>query len=114
MIEAELTMAYLEYAMVIGILIFVGFVIFLAIVVSLLTPRKSQAYRKLLTDMFVAGKIKLLAKKDNINLADEEKNFNLWCKKKRLEYLALDRTIDEEMKDKIAEVGDKKPTKDKE
>ena len=80
----------------------------IAIAVSILGPRKSQDYRKLLTDMYVAGKIKKLAKKEDINLAEEEKNFNLWCKKKRLNYLDLDRTIEEEMKEKITEEEPKK------
>lgn len=114
MIEAQLISSALEYQIVLAFMVFIGVMIFLAIMVGFLTPRKSQTYRKLLTDMFVAGKIKLLAKKENINLADEEKNFNLWCKKKRLEFLDLDRAIEEEMKEKIANVDDKKSTKDKE
>ena len=93
--------------------IFAFFVMMMVIVwlMDIFSPRKSQRYRKLLTDMFVAGKIKKLAKEESINLADEEKNFNLWLKKKRLDYLDLDRTIEEEMKDKIANVETKKEEK---
>jgi len=82
--------------------------IIIAIVINLFSPRKSQEYRKLLTDMYVAGKIQKLAKEEDINLADEEKNFHLWNKKKRLEYLDLDRAIEEELRGKLAKEKVKK------
>ena len=102
--------SYMSYHMATAVLLFIGLFIIGAAVVSLLWPRKSQEYRKLLTDMFVAGKIKLLAKADDINLADEEKNFNRWLKKQRLEYVDLDRVIEEELKKKVSDVDTKKST----
>ena len=108
--DAQMFSSYLSYHMATTVLCFIGFLIFLAVAASLLRPRKSQEYRKLLTDMFVAGKIKLLAKADNINLADEEKNFNRWLKKQRLEYTDLDRTVEEELKRKISNVDTDKFT----
>ena len=112
MIEAQLMEAYLTMSMVrLMVGMFIGLII-IVLIAEALKPRKSKVYRKLLTDMFVAGKIKLLAEKESINLADEEKNFNLWSKKKRLEIMDLDRTIEEELKEKIANVDDKKSTKD--
>ena len=80
----------------------------ITILINLFSPRKSQEYRKLLTDMYVAGKIQKLAKEEDINLADEEKNFHLWNKKKRLEYLDLDRAIEEELRGKLAKEKVKK------
>ncbi len=106
--NAELTSAYISMSM---LQTFVGlFVVLILILViaEALKPRRSQNYRKLLTDMYVAGKIRSLAKEDNIDIVIEEKGFNLWCKKKRLDYLDLDRTIEEEMKEKIANVDDEK------
>jgi len=98
----ETIIAYNLVSLVLG---FVVIIVLALVVMNIFSPRKSQIYRKLLTDMYVAGKIKKLANKEDINLADEEKNFNLWSKKRRLEYLDLDKAIEEEMKEKIAEKG---------
>ncbi len=108
MMNAELISTYLGISMMQAVLGFFLILIIIMVISEALKPRKSQSYRKLLTDMYVSGKIKQLAKKEDINLANEEKNFNLWCKKKRLDYLDLDRTIEEEMKEKIVNVEPKK------
>ncbi len=100
--------AIIAYNLVNTILTFVMFIIIILVIINIFSPRRSQTYRKLLTDMYVAGKIKKLASNEDINLANEEKNFNLWCKKKRLEYLDLDKAIEEEMKEKIAEEEENK------
>ena len=73
------------------------------IIVCALSPRRSQKYRKLLADLYVAGKIKKIAKEDGIDLVEEEANFKRWCKKQDLRYLDLDDTIEAKLKDKIEE-----------
>lgn len=101
--DIKIIEAALGYQIAYAVLTFAFILIIIGILMTIFGPRKSQEYRKLLTDMYVAGKIQKLAKKEDINLADEEKNYNLWCKKKRLEYSDLDKAIEEDMKEKIAE-----------
>ena len=70
---------------------------------------KSKRYRKLLADLYVAGKIKIIAKKDGIALADEMKDFRSAIKKWKMETQPLDDTIESELQEKIEE--DSKDTK---
>ena len=80
------------------------------IIVELLQYRKSQKYRKEITDMYVAAKTRELAKDDKLDLEKEAETFKAWAKKKRLrerEY-DLDNTIEEELKEKIEEKKAKK------
>jgi len=98
----------MSYGLINSVISMCFILIIIGIVISLFSPRRSQEYRKLLTDMYVAGKIQKLAKEEDINLADEEKNFHLWNKKKRLEYMDLDRSIEEELKEKLAKEKVKK------
>lgn len=74
-------------------------------VMELLTPRKSQEYRKLITDMYVAAKTRLLAKQDSLDLEKEEKNFKAWEKKKKVQDsdYDLDSTIESELKERVSE-----------
>jgi len=101
MIDVGVISTIMSYRLLSIVVVFGMFLILIGIIGSMCSPRRSQHYRKLLADMYVAGKIKILAKKENINLAEEEKNYNLWCKKKRLEYKDLDNAIEEDMKEKI-------------
>ena len=86
--------------------VFLGFamiLILIAVFHSIFRMRRSQEYRKLLSDLYVAGKITKIAKEDGIDLVEEEVNFKRWCKKQDLKYLDLDRTIEAKLKDKIEE-----------
>lgn len=67
--------------------------------------RKSQDYRKLVVDMYVAAKTRALAEEDNLDLELEEKAFNVWRKKQRIRNsdYDLDNTIEEELKEKVGE-----------
>lgn len=65
-------------------------------------PKKSFQYRKLLVDLYVAGKIRQYAKKDGISFADEEENLNKWKKDERLKDLTLDETIEELLQERIS------------
>ena len=65
-------------------------------------PKKSFQYRKLLVDLYVAGKIRQYAKKDGISFADEEENLNKWKKDERLKDLTLDGTIEELLQERIS------------
>jgi hypothetical protein len=75
------------------------------LLISVLTPRKSQEYRKLITDMYVAAKTRYLAKQDGLDLEKEERDFKAWEKKKRVQNLEydLDKTIESELKERVSE-----------
>lgn len=103
--SAELVMAD------IGIFIFfvlLGIASFV-LVMSLFIPRKSQEYRKTLMDMYVAAKIKFLAEKDGLDIAEEFESFKRWKKKQNLHDCDLDIVIEREIKENVAE-----PIKEKE
>ena len=80
---------------------------FLAVVLvaGLTTARKSKRYRQFVTDMYVAGKIKILANKDGVKITEEEEDFKAWSKKDKVrnrEY-NLDDAIEEDLIEKIEE-----------
>ena len=76
---------------------------------NLFRIRKSQDYRKLICDLYVSAKTKLLAKADGIDLDNEYKDFIKWDKKVNKERRNsnperdLDNIIESEMKAKVSE-----------
>ena len=92
--------------------ILMGFTLLL-VVVYFFDTRKSQQYRKTLMDMYVAAKIKSLAKEDNLDIVEEFESFKKWKKKQNLGDKDLDNVIEEEIKERVTEPTKKKETKDK-
>ena len=94
---------YYTFAMI-GLLKLV-FICFIAILCIswIFGSRKTQDYRKSLSDLYVAAKIRFLAKQDNLSIEDEYKNYKKWTKKKKLEEnnYDLDDTIEEGLKEKL-------------
>jgi len=85
---------------------FLGMLIITAIIYLLLWgkySRRTTQYRKTLTDLYVAGRIRQVATKDSINLSDEYEMYKQFSKKHRMEDWDLDSTIEEELKEKIME-----------
>jgi hypothetical protein len=72
---------------------------------SLTKERKSYKYRKIITDMYVAGSVRKLAKEDGVSIEEEFETFKKFDKKsKRSESLLdLDRAIEEDLKDRQEE-----------
>ena len=66
--------------------------------------RKTKEYRKDLTNLYVAGRIKQIALKDGINISDEYECYKQFIKKKNMERWDLDDTIEEELKERVMEV----------
>ena len=65
--------------------------------------RKTTYYRKDLTNLYVAGKVRQLAAKDGIDLDAEKVLFDKYVKRSRNSVQDLDKTIEEEMKEKISD-----------
>lgn len=89
--------------MIIGIGVFV-------MIMEATTKRKTQNYRKYLADLWVAAKIKFLAKEDSLDLVAEAEAFKEWSKKSRVrnsEY-DLDRTVEADLKERVIEPIKKK------
>jgi len=62
---------------------------------------KSRKYRKELTDLYVAGRVRQFATEDNINLDEEYEAFKKWNKKLRMEDKSLDYNIEDEIQERI-------------
>jgi len=80
---------------------------FLILIIGTVLNSKTREYRKEITDMYVAGKVRQLAEKDNINIDDEYQKFKLYYKKKRIKVQPLDNTIEEDIQEKIIEDANK-------
>lgn len=76
-------------------------------ILIIFSKRKSQYYRKYLSDLYVAAKIKFFANEDNLDLVAEEKCFKKWIKKQSSEYRDLDESVANELKERIEDSKDK-------
>ena len=90
----------------IGIAVF--FVILSFLLLAVFIPRRSYTYRKVLADLYIAGRIRQLATEDKIDLTIENELFKKYCKKQRIEEQDLDNTIEEDMQDRITDKQVKK------
>ena len=89
---------------------FIGFLVALVLfgVLYICFGRRSRDYRKTLADLYVAAKIRFLAKEDGLDLNEENENLKKWNKKRRMETQQLDVTIEEELQDRITEKAKEK------
>ena len=87
----------------IGLFFMILAIIFLVGALEYLPLRRTQKYRKELTDLYVAGKIKQLAEKDGINLEAQYELFKKWQRLRKREDKELDNAIEEDIKEKIGE-----------
>ncbi len=90
----------------VGILIFFGILFDLipTMLKKLVDPKGAKEYRDLLSDMYVIGKVKQVAKTDSIDLIEELKTFNKISKKGTLNLKSIDKVVENELKSKIAKV----------
>lgn len=91
-------------AILVGIAVMMLVLILTAIVHRAVVGSKSQRHKEFLTDMWVSGRIKQLAKEDNISLEDEEKDFLTKEKRAKLLGKSLLGTVEGEMKEKVAKL----------
>jgi len=73
------------------------------IVIASIFYRKSLFYRKVLADLYVAGKIREIAKDDGIDLAIEYESFKKFCKKENITNQELDTSIEKELQEKMTD-----------
>ena len=86
------------------------FLLIFVLINAILSKRKTYKYRKALTDMYVAAKIRKLAQEDNLDLASEYESFKKWEKKRKLENenYQLDDVVEEELKERVSDSEKKK------
>ena len=92
-----------SYALIIALVIILGLGLFLS---SLFSKSKSKEYRTLLSDMFVAGKVRKIADEEEIDLEVEYSRFKKWEKKSRMRGSDIDKTVEVNLRDKITEVSE--------
>lgn len=85
----------------------------LCVIWAIFEPSKSKKYREVLTDLYVAGKVRLFAKEDNVDLDVERVNFDRWSKKQLLNDKGLSIAVEENLKERVIEDGLKKIDKAK-
>ena len=73
--------------------------------------RRTQIYRKHISDMYVAAKIRFFAKEDGLDIVEEEKKFRAWLKKITLEDKDLDDSVAMELKERIETSNEKSDKK---
>jgi hypothetical protein len=97
-------------------MVFFGLLTGLALILLVMVyfmPSKTMMYRRRLTDLYVAGRIRQLAEKDNIDLEKEYKLFRTSYKKIVAENKPLDHTIELEMQDRLINEEEGKLKSDK-
>ncbi len=100
--------------------VMVGFVVFLIVwmtlvivLASALEIRKTKKYRRELGDLYVSSKIRKIASNEDLDLEVEKASFLDWDKKNKVKdvYQNYDDVVEEEMKEKVVEALETKPTK---
>jgi len=76
-------------------------IILLIVVIFFLFYRRSYEYRRVISDMYVVGKIKQIATEDKINLSDEFESFKKWVKNQKMEDDELHNTIEKELQERV-------------
>jgi len=85
------------------LMLFAGVSLFVLTLGTIFGPSTSKIYRQDLSNMYVAGKIKQIAKKDGINLNEEFLDFSKVMKNKKINLEALDNTVERELQEKLSE-----------
>ena len=84
-------------------LIWISLLFFAAWFLDRVTSKtKSREYREMLSDVYVAGRIRQVAKEDNVDLTVELKDMAKFLKMSRVNLEALDQTIERELQEKIS------------
>ena len=76
-----------------------------------LIPSKSKSYRKYLSNMYVASRIRQLALEDKLDLDIEGKRFEYYERKISIRDKDLDKTIEADLKERVDETYKKEKSK---
>jgi len=92
------------------LVLFMGFLLGLLIAaVTSGSHHKSKVYRKYLTNLLVAGKIKQIAERDKVDMAEVELDFLKFLKQSKRDRMEeLDSMIEQDINTEISSSADKK------
>lgn len=96
--------------LLIQFLIVVAIILLCFVLIMRFFHRPSKVYRRELSDLYVAAKIREIAINENIDLNLERDKFVEWNKKNLLnerDYLNYDTIVEDELKEKVKESLDK-------
>ena len=99
----------------VGMIIFViVWLSFIAMILHAFEVRKTKRYRRELGDLYVAAKIKDIAKGEDLDLEAEKELFIAWNKKNKVrdKEQNYDDVVEDEMMEKVAEVVNPKAKKE--
>lgn len=108
MYEEAITMYFLG-----NLLLSFAALILVFFIIARFTPTKSKQYRKYVANMLVANKIRDIAKKENLNLENEELAYDSWVRKYRVKILReVDDKVEEQYNSEIDKTieGNLRPT----
>lgn len=91
---------------------FILALIAIAAFVSIFAVSKSKKHRELVSDLYVIGTIRNFAKEDGIDLNKEMKDMRKFQKLESTSLRNLDNVIEDELKEKVQAVTDKKLEKE--
>lgn len=94
-------------SVLVALAVFIALLLLAFGIYTALTGTKSKKYREFLSDMFVSGRIKQIAKEKSVDLEQEIKEFYLMDKKMKLEMKTLPDVIEAELKMEVAGFKDK-------
>ena len=84
-----------------------GILILLVFINGILSPSKTEKYRRTLVDMYISGVVRKLAKEESIDLDEEYKSFIKQSKKKEILNKGLDEVIEKEKAEAFIEEKEK-------
>ena len=77
--------------------------------IQFLQKMRTKLYRKDISNLYVAGKIRQIADKNGISIAEEYDAYKRWIRKGRIEDQNFDDTIEEDLQEQV--YGDEKKGK---
>ena len=84
-------------------MVLIGFIIGAVFVLVLTNTRRSKHYRKVLADLFVAGRIRQIAEEKSVDLGQEYDDYKSFRKGRDISRQTLDESIEQNLQEEIAE-----------
>lgn len=92
-----------EEMILLGRLLAYAFLLIMVFILyEMFKPSRSRLYRRMLTDLYVVGKIKNFASKEDVNIKQELSDFAKFTKNTSINYHELDETIERDIQARIS------------
>ncbi len=105
---AEYVLSNSGYFGELGVLVIgIALLLIVAFFMSELATSRSRKYREFLVDLYVVGMIKKFAKKDDLDLLKEAKEYQKITRRANLRDKGLSEAIEDNLKESVAEASEK-------